>query len=109
MKPEKMNIISGLQRIRLKRRVCLAIIFGFLPGCVVLGLLGPIAAMSGALGLFLVGLWVQHRLNRSLCPRCHKLFFVVSFDKNHYRPDGPLSFPPQRNCRHCNLELYKKR
>ncbi|MDQ7780517.1 MAG: hypothetical protein RDV41_12550 [Planctomycetota bacterium] len=99
---------KGLRWIRTKRRLCLLIIFAFLPFCAVLaGLNNPLILLLGVGALFALGFIVQRSLNRSRCPRCGEFFFTQVLTRENWTPFSSLSFPPERKCRHCRLDLYE--
>lgn len=97
---------QALFQIRLKRWLCLAFIFAFLPLCTVLARYGIDLLAFGLFGLFVLGHVLYRWLNHSTCPRCGGWFFVKE------TPDGKtvgsgLSLPPVNQCRNCGQSLFE--
>jgi hypothetical protein len=95
---------QALFRIRLKRGLCIALIFAFLPISTTLahysvGLMG-----AGILAMLTLGNFLYQRLNASKCPRCGDLFFAKKTNNGQTVFRG-LSFPPVNQCQHCGQHL----
>jgi len=110
MKPSKQDIEKGLADIRKRRKIYLFILFSFLPILVIVmsyiektdiwyPIILPVA-------LFFFGMFIQNRLHKSKCPRCHEFFFVQTVTRENYTPLSSTSFPPQKKCQNCSLVLY---
>lgn len=109
--PSSGSMSCGLARIRLWRRLFLAVCFGFLP------LTALTLAYVERHGVWLVlcipgimfafGLAVQRILHRQRCPRCSGYFFVQAVNRTAYTPASSISFPPQKTCQNCGLRLYR--
>ncbi|MBN2383233.1 hypothetical protein JXQ70_10155 [bacterium] len=111
MKGPIIEIERGLARIRLLRRLFLFILFSYLPILVlIMGMIertGSWFPILLPICLFFLGMYVQHKLQRIHCPRCHDFFFVQKVTKENYTPYSSFSFPPQKRCQKCGLVLYK--
>lgn len=105
------QISRGLARIRLWRRLFLALCFGFLPvTALTLAYIerqGGWLALAVPVALFALGLAVQRMLHRQRCPRCGGFFFVQTVSRTAYAPASSISFPPQKTCQNCGLRLYR--
>lgn len=104
------HISAGLARIRLLRRLFLAILFIFLP-VVALTMAyiergGSWLTLAVPFGLFAGGIAVQKVLYRQSCPHCTDFFFVLASSRTAYTPSPRINFPPSTRCRHCGLALY---
>ncbi len=96
---------QALFKIRLKRWLCLALIFAFLPICTLLARYSIDLAAFAAFGLFVLGHVLYRWMNRSQCPRCGEWFFVKQASDGKWVGSG-LSFPPISQCQNCGQSLH---
>ncbi len=109
MENSKEEISNGLREIRLKRKRYLSVIFGSLIVVAVLMMVGyriPLVPIVGIVVLFTVGWVMQWKLKKSWCPKCSDFFFVQRFPKGQFPGPSSTSFPAQRKCQRCGLDLY---
>jgi hypothetical protein len=97
--------IQALFKIRLKRWLCLAFIFAFLPICTVLARYNIDLLVFGLFGLFVLGHVLYRWLNQSKCPRCGAWFFMKQSREGKLTGSG-LSFPPINQCQGCGQSLH---
>lgn len=96
---------QALFQIRLKRWLCLGLIFAFLPICTALARFSIDVTAFAAFFLFVLGQVLYRWMNQSRCPNCGNWFFMKQ------APDGKLvgsglSFPPVSQCRSCGQSLH---
>ncbi len=96
---------QALFQIRLKRWLCLALIFAFLPICTALARFSMDLAAFAAFGLFVLGHVLYRWLNQSRCPSCGNWFFVKQTSEGKLAGSG-LSFPPVNQCQGCGQSLH---
>lgn len=105
------EINNGLDAIRMMRRRFLAIIFSCFPILVLIMAyierLNTWFPIIFPVILFFLGMLIQNRLHRMLCPKCNSFFFVQTVSKDSYTPSSSISFPPQKRCQNCGLALYR--
>jgi len=96
---------KALFTIRLKRWLCLAFIFAFLPVCTLLARYSIDLLAFGLFGLLVLGHVLYRWLNYSLCPRCGGWFFLKATHDGKTVGSG-LSLPPVNQCRNCGQSLF---
>jgi hypothetical protein len=96
---------QALFKIRLKRWLCLGLIFAFLP--IVTGMARYSMDVTAFVGFWLVvlGVVLYRWMNQSKCPNCEQWFFVKQ-GKDGKLSGGGLSFPPISRCQHCGQSLH---
>ena len=95
---------KALFTIRLKRWLCLAFIFAFLPLCTLLAGHGFDLLAFGLFGLLVLGHVLHRWLNHSKCPRCGGWFFLKQTREGQTTGSG-LSLPPVNQCQGCGQSL----
>ncbi len=96
---------QALFKIRLKRWLCLGLIFAFLPICTALARFSIDLAAFAAFGLFVLGHVLYRWMNQSRCPACGNWFFVKQTGEGKMTGSG-LSFPPINQCQNCGQSLH---
>ena len=94
-----------LFKIRVKRWLCLAFIFAFLPICTLLARYSLDLLAFGLFGLLVLGHVLYRWLNHSKCPRCGGWFFLKQSQQGETVGSG-LSLPPVNQCRNCGQSLF---
>lgn len=95
---------QALFQIRLKRWLCFAVVFAFLPVCTVLVRYSVDAAAFAAFGMFVLGHVLYRWLIQSKCPRCGGWFFVK--ETREGKLVGSVWFPPVNQCQACGQSLH---
>jgi hypothetical protein len=96
---------QALFKIRLKRWLCLALIFAFLPVCTALARYSIDLTAFAIFAMFVLGHVLYRWLNQSTCPNCGNAFFVKQNSDGKSVGSG-LSFPPISRCQSCGQSLH---